>query len=229
MKPLESFSSIYQRASERKGGDEGLESLLTSSLTHTELSQHKDAELLSQMSKKVFQSGFVWRIVEHKWAAYREAFFNFDPQKVLMLSPEQLQERASDINLIRHMKKTMAIYDNALMSHDIAREHGSLAEYIAHWPSEDITDLWTVLKHRGTRLGGNTGPYFLRAIGKDTFLLTADVQGYLISHKLVDFGFNSKSGLKQVQGVFNAWQKESGRSLADISRILACSVGDNRI
>ncbi len=146
-----------------------------------------------------------------------------------MLSPEQLQERASDPNLIRHMKKTMAIYDNALMTHDIAREHGSLAEYIANWSSEEITQLWAVLKRRGTRLGGNTGPYFLRAIGKDTFLLTGDVQGYLTSHKLVDFGFSSKSGLKQVQGVFNTWQQQSGRSLADISRVLACSVGDNRI
>ncbi|WP_041417449.1 DNA-3-methyladenine glycosylase I [Shewanella woodyi] len=229
MSQLESFSTIYQRASERKGGDESLESLLTSSLTPDEIGQYKDAELLSEMSKKVFQSGFIWRIVENKWSAYEEAFFGFEPHKVLMLSPEQLQERASDPNLIRHMKKTMAIYDNALMTHDIAREHGSLAEYIANWPSEEITQLWAVLKRRGTRLGGNTGPYFLRAIGKDTFLLTGDVQGYLTSHKLVDFGFSSKSGLKQVQGVFNTWQQQSGRSLADISRVLACSVGDNRI
>jgi 3-methyladenine DNA glycosylase Tag len=229
MSQLESFASIYQRASDRKGGDEGLESLLSGSLTEDEIGQYRDAELLSEMSKKVFQSGFVWRIVDHKWPAYQKAFFNFEPTKVLMLSPEQLQERASDTNLIRHMKKTMAIYDNALMAHDIALEHGSLAEYIGRWPAEEITDLWAVLKRRGTRLGGNTGPYFLRAIGKDTFLLTGDVQGYLTSHKLVDFGFSSKSGLKQVQGVFNAWQQESGRSLADISRILACSVGDNRV
>ncbi|MEC4725885.1 DNA-3-methyladenine glycosylase I [Shewanella sp. D64] len=229
MSQLESFASIYQRASDRKGGDESLESLLSGSLTEDEIGQYKDAELLSEMSKKVFQSGFVWRIVDNKWPAYQEAFFNFDPSKVLMLSHEQLQERASDPNLIRHMKKTMAIYDNALMTHDIALEHGSLAEYIGRWPAEEITELWAVLKRRGTRLGGNTGPYFLRAIGKDTFLLTGDVQGYLTSHGLVDFGFSSKSGLKQTQGVFNAWQQESGRNLADISRVLACSVGDNRI
>ncbi len=49
------------------------------------------------------------------------------------------------------------------------------------------------------------------------------------AHKLVDFGFSSKSGLKQVQAIFNIWQQELGRSLADISRILACSVGDNRV
>lgn len=231
MSQQESFSAIYQRASDRKGGDVGLESLLSTNanLSVDEIGQYSDAQLLSEMSKKVFQSGFVWRIVENKWSAYEQAFFGFEPMKVLMLSPEQLQERASDVTLIRHMKKTMAIYDNALMTQDIAREHGSLAEFIANWPSEDVTGLWAQLKRKGTRLGGNTGPYFLRAMGKDTFLLTGDVQAYMKTHNLVDFGFSSKSGLKQVQAAFNGWQQESGRSLADISRILACSVGDNRL
>lgn len=229
MSSLEPFDCIYQRACERKGGEASLESLLPMSLSARELSQHKDNELLSMMSKQVFQSGFVWRVVENKWSAYEKAFFDFEPHKVLMLSPEQLQQRASDPNLIRHQKKTQAIYDNALMLMDIAKEHGSLAEYIANWPTEEITELWKVLKKRGARLGGNTGPYFLRGIGKDTFLLTNDIQGYLKAHKLLDAGITSQTGLRQVQAIFNTWQQESGRSLAEISRILACSVGDNRL
>ncbi|MCL1051319.1 DNA-3-methyladenine glycosylase I [Shewanella abyssi] len=229
MSRIETFASIYARASERKGGNAGLEQLMSTSLTEDEIGQCSDAQLLSEMSKKVFQSGFVWRIVEAKWPAYEKSFFDFEPFKVLMLSPEQLQDRASDVALIRHLKKTMAIYDNAHMVNNIAREQGSFAEFVASWPSEDITGLWATLKRKGTRLGGNTGPYFLRAIGKDTFLLTSDVQGYLKAHNLVDYGFSSKAGLKQVQAVFNHWQQQSGRSLADISRILACSVGDNRI
>ena len=229
MSQIEKFAAIYTRAAERKGGDAGLEALLPSGLSDQELTQYSDAQLLSEISKKVFQSGFVWRIVEAKWPEYEKAFFGFEPFKVLMLSPEQLQERASDPKLIRHLKKTMAIYDNAHMVNDIAREHGSLAKFIADWPSEDITGLWALLKRKGVRLGGNTGPYFLRSMGKDTFLLTNDVQGYLKSHGLVDYGFSSKAGMKQVQEVFNHWQQESGRSLADISRVLACSVGDNRI
>lgn len=229
MSRIETFASIYERAAERKGGPAGLELLMPASLEEDEVGQYKDAQLLSEMSKKVFQSGFVWRIVEAKWPAYEKAFFDFEPFKVLMLSPEQLQDRASDASLIRHLKKTMAIYDNAHMVNDIAREYGSFADYLANWPSENITGLWAELKRKGNRLGGNTGPYFLRAIGKDTFLLTGDVQGYLKAHHLVDYGFSSKAGLKQVQTVFTHWQQESGRSLADISRILACSVGDNRI
>ncbi|ABV89372.1 DNA-3-methyladenine glycosylase I [Shewanella pealeana] len=229
MAQVEKFAAIYARASQRKGGDESLESLLPTGLADEELTQFTDAQLLSEISKKVFQSGFVWRIVEAKWPEYEKAFFGFEPFKVLMLSPEQLQDRASDPKLIRHLKKTMSIYDNAHMVNDLAAEHGSFAKFIADWPSTDITGLWAELKRKGTRLGGNTGPYFLRSMGKDSFLLTNDVQGYLKSHGLVDYGFSSKAGLKQVQSVFNHWQQESGRSLADISRVLACSVGDNRI
>jgi len=229
MSKPEDFATIYARACERKGGAERLESLLPRVCSTEELLEYTDAELLSALSKQVFQSGFVWKVVEHKWPAYEEAFFGFEPMKVLILSPEQLQARGEDSRLIRHQKKTQAIYDNALMVQDIAREHGSLARYIALWPVEEITSLWQELKRRGARLGGNTGPYFLRGIGKDSFLLTADVQNYLKSHKLVDAGFSSKSGLAQVQAVFNHWQQSSGRSMAAISRILACGTGDNRI
>ena len=229
MAQVEKFAAIYARAAQRKGGDASLETLLPTSLDDEQLTQFTDAQLLSEISKKVFQSGFVWRIVEAKWPEYEKAFFGFEPFKVLMLSPEQLQERASDTKLIRHLKKTMAIYDNAHMVNDFAAQHGSFAKFIADWPSTDITGLWAELKRKGKRLGGNTGPYFLRSMGKDTFLLTNDVQGYLKSHGLVDYGFSSKAGLLQVQSVFNQWQQESGRSLADISRVLACSVGDNRI
>lgn len=226
---MESFEKIYERACQRKGGKAALKRLMPVVESDDSIKRYSDGQLLSELCKKVFQCGFVWRIVDNKWPAYEQAFFDFEPHKVLMLSPEQLQQRASDENLIRHLKKTMAIYDNALMVHEIKLEYGSFAQFIADWPSDDITGLWSELKRRGNRLGGNTGAYFLRAIGKDTLLLSDDIKGYFQAHKLIDFGFSTKSGLAQVQRVFNTWQQESGLPLAEISRIVACSVGDNRI
>lgn len=226
---IESFASIYQRAADRKGGADAVEALLPQSLTSDEYQEYSDDRLLSAMSKQIFQSGFVWKVVEAKWPAYEQAFFGFDPVKILLMSPEQLDARASDPALIRHEKKTRAIYDNALMVKEIAAEHGSLARYIGLWPGEEITALWQVLKKRGARLGGNTGPYFLRATGKDTFLLTSDVEAYLRATGLVDAGLATQKGLAQAQAAFNHWQAESGRTLAQISRIIAFGVGDNRV
>ncbi len=227
---MESFAKIYQRACERKGGEIALTCLMPQVLSDESIKlRYRDAELLSELSRKVFQCGFVWRVVDNKWPAYEKAFFDFEPHKVLMLSPEQLQQRASDETLIRHLKKTMSIYENALMIHEIQLKHGSFAEFIAGWPVNNICGLWHELKRLGNRLGGNTGPYFLRTIGKDTFLLTNDVKGYFQAHQLIDYGFNTKAGLKQVQDVFNCWHQESGFTLAEISRTLACSVGDNQL
>lgn len=229
MAKLEKFSDMWARACERKGGPAAVTALLPTTLTTDDICEYTDATLLSALSKQVFQSGFVWRVVVNKWPNYEKAFFDFEPIKVLMLSPEQIQQRASDPQLIRHQKKTQAIVDNANMVQAISAEHGSFAEFIAHWPSEDITGLWQLLKKRGTRLGGNTGPYFLRTIGKDTFLLTQDVQAYLTGHKVVDAGFSSQTGLRQTQAAFNQWQQESGLSLAHISRVISLGVGDNRV
>ena len=55
------------------------------------------------------------------------------------------------------------------MIHDVRYEGESFSKLIAEWPSEDITGLWAFLKKNGSRLGGNTGPYALRTLGKDTF------------------------------------------------------------
>ena len=227
MAKLEKFADIISRACERKGGMAAVKALLPDTLSSSEIAQYSDAQLLSAMSKRVFQSGFVWRVVDNKWPAYEKAFFDFEPQKVLMLSPEQIQQRASDATLIRHQKKTQAIVDNAYMVQSLAAKHSSFAEFIAHWPSEDIIGLWQLLKKQGARLGGNTGAYFLRSIGKDTFILSNDVQGYLKAKNVVDAGFTSQTGLKQTQAAFNTWQQESGLTLAEISRMISLGVGDN--
>ncbi|UJF22355.1 DNA-3-methyladenine glycosylase I [Shewanella sp. OMA3-2] len=229
MAKLEKFADIMSRACERKGGIAAVEALLPETLSSKEIVQYSDAQLLSAMSKRVFQSGFVWRVVENKWPAYEKAFFDFEPQKVLMLSPEQIQQRATDATLIRHQKKTQAIVDNAYMVQSLSAKHGSFAELIAHWPNEDIIGLWQLLKKQGTRLGGNTGAYFLRSIGKETFILSNDVQGYLKAKNVVDAGFTSQTGLKQTQAAFNTWQQESGLTLAEISRIISLGVGDNYV
>ena len=79
------------------------------------------------------------------------------------------------------------------------------------------------------RLGGNTGPYTLRKMGKDTFILSRDVEAYLRVHDIIDGGVQSKKSLKAAQEFFNQMHQQSGLSLQEISQIIAFSVGDNHI
>ncbi|WP_299075023.1 DNA-3-methyladenine glycosylase I [uncultured Paraglaciecola sp.] len=227
MQNLEKFSAIYQRACERKGGPQAIQTILTQPLSVQALSKIGADRFLAEFTKKVFQSGFVWRVVTNKWPDFERVFFSFNIEKVLLMPDEMLEQKATDPSIIRNYTKVKTIRDNAIMIDNVAREHDSFAKFVADWPSEDITGLWAYLKKHGARLGGNTGPYGLRALGKDTFLLTNDVVGYFTQRDIISGSAQSKRSLTAIQQGFNELQQQSGLSLQELSMIIANSVGDN--
>jgi 3-methyladenine DNA glycosylase Tag len=168
-------------------------------------------------------------VINSKWAGFREVFWDFSVEKLLMMPPDMLEQKASDERIVRNYKKVKTITDNAYMIHEVAEQYGSFSEFIANWPSEDIIGLWAYLKKHGARLGGNTGPYALRALGKDTFLLSRDVESYLRAHKIIDGGLQTKKSLNAAQAFFNELQQQSGLSMQELSLIVAYGVGDNRV
>ncbi len=80
-----------------------------------------------------------------------------------------------DARLIRHWGKLKAVRDNAAAMLDVAAEHKSFGAWLAGWPGEDIVGLWEALAKEFRQMGGNSGPSFLRMVGKDTFVLTHSV------------------------------------------------------
>ena len=64
----------------------------------------------------------------------------------------------------------------------------------------------------------------LRAMGKDTFIITRDTGAGLIAAGVVDKPPTGKGALAKTQAAFNAWRAETGRPLCELSRILALSV-----
>ncbi|MGB1261869.1 MAG: DNA-3-methyladenine glycosylase I [Cognaticolwellia sp.] len=226
---LEKVDDIYQRAAARKGGVDKLNILLGSGQSDQQLAEVPDDRFLAEFSKKVFQSGFVWRVVENKWPNFEDSFFNFNIEKVLMMPEEMMERKASDPKIIRNFNKVKTIKANAEMIFAEQQNGHSFAAFIAQWPSSDIIGLWAYLKKHGQRLGGNTGPYALRALGKDTFLLSRDVEGYFRSHELITGGLQTKSSLQTIQNSFNCWQQQCDLSLSQLSRLIAYATGDNHI
>jgi 3-methyladenine DNA glycosylase Tag len=235
----ESFKSLFQRAAERKGGVRALENLLGKKILGKKLlddtaAQQSVAELtddriLAAFTKQIFKSGFVWRVVENKWPDFEEHFFNFNIEKMLMMPEEMLERKAADPKIIRNYNKVKTIQANAQMIFEQQSDGRSFAQFIHEWPSEDIIGLWAHLKKHGQRLGGNTGPYALRLLGKDTFILSSDVEAYLRAQQIIDGGLQSKKSLTAIQTHFNTLKKESGYSLTQLSRLIAFSCGDNYV
>ena len=224
---LESFDSLYQRAAVRKGGTKALQHLLGYENHRQTITSLGDDRILSAFSKKVFQSGFVWRVVENKWANFEDSFFNFNIAKVLMMPEEMMERKAADPKIIRNYNKVKTIKANAQMIFEEQQNGHSFSEFLANWPSDNLIGLWDYLKKNGQRLGGNTGPYALRALGKDTFLLTRDIEAYFRAHHIIDGGIQSKKSLLAIQTSFNQWQQECDLSLSQLSRLIAFATGDN--
>lgn len=227
MSNLESFQKIYQRACERKGGPQTLNAMIDKPLPANVLRTIGDDRFLAEFSKKVFQSGFVWRVVRDKWPNFERVFFDFNIEKILLIPDEMLEQKSTDPSIIRNYTKVKTIRDNAIMIAAAAREYGSFASFVADWPSDNIIGLWAYLKKNGARLGGNTGPYGLRAMGKDTFLLSNDVVGYFTQRNIISGAPQSKRSLNAIQQSFNELQQQSGLSFQELSMILSRSVGDN--
>lgn len=236
----ESFKALFQRAAERKGGVKRLElllgkrilgkKLLDDNAAQQSIAKLNDDRVLAAFTKQIFKSGFVWRVVENKWPDFEEHFFNFNLEKVLMMPEEMLERKAADPKIIRNYNKVKTIKANAQMMFDVTIEKNiSFAQFINDWPSDDIIGLWAFLKKHGQRLGGNTGPYALRLLGKDTFILSSDVEAYLRAQKIIDGGLQSKKSLTAIQAHFNKLQSESGYSLTQLSRLIAFASGDNYV
>lgn len=224
---MEKFERILDRAIKRKGSREALNQLLRRPKTAQSIAKIKDSTVLAEFTKKVFQSGFVWRVVENKWPQFEEVFWQFDIDKILMMPDEMLEKKATDPAIIRNLNKVRTIRTNAVMIEDIISKHGSAGTWLANWPKDNTIGLWSHLKKNGARLGGNTGPYALRTLGVDTFLLTRDIEAYFRAHKLIDGGLQSKRSLDAIQSAFNTWHEQSGLSMQEISMTIAYATGDN--
>jgi len=221
---MRSFDQIFEIAAGRKGGAEALNAMLSRPKTATELAAIPDDRWLAAMTRGVFQAGFSWKVVEAMWPGFEAAFDGFDVGKCAMLTDEDFGRLVSDTRIIRNGAKIRSVQENAVFIQTLARDHGSAGKVVADWPSTDFIGLLALFKNGGSRLGGATGQYCLRSLGKDSFILSPSVTARLIAEGLIDKEPTSKKALADVQSAFNIWMQQSGRSLTEISRVLGMSL-----
>ena len=221
---MRSFAEIRSIAADRKGGEAALEALVGQEDVTGDLAARADSFYLAEMTRRVFQSGFSWKVIDAKWAGFEEAFRDFDPHACAFMDPDWFDALCKDTRIVRHAAKIRSVEENAVFVRDIAEEYGSFGQMLAAWPSDNYVGLLDLLKKRGSRLGGVTGQYFLRFVGFDGFILSKDVVGRLIAENIVTKPPSAARDMMAVQQAFSAWAAESGRTFRDISRTLALSI-----
>lgn len=218
------FGEIRARAEARKGR-EAIEKRLAEYMGRSDGTVIGDDRLLANMAKYIFSSGISWKVVESKWPGIEQAFLGFDPN-LLNIQPDDFwHDLLSDSRIIRHGAKVNAIRKNAAFVSELAKEHGSAVRFLLDWPSTDLVGLYEFLAKRGDRLGGSTGQYVLRTIGKENFVISRDVVACLKEAGAAITGDGSgKAERRAIQAAFNQWAEETGLPMAQLSVIAAQSI-----
>ena len=221
---MRDYKWLHEFCLNRFGSAKALEAMLPQPRSDAELRALSDDRYLSLISLRIFRAGLKHSLVDAKWPAFEEVFFGFDPEKVVLMGAERLENLMQDARLIRHLGKLKSVPRNAQFILDVRREKGSFGALIAGWPVSDIVGLWKYLAKHGNQLGGLSAPRFLRMVGKDTFVPTDDMVAALKAQGVIDKAPTSQKDLAAVQVAFNQWQAESGRPLCQLSVMLAHTV-----
>ncbi len=145
---------------------------------------HDDKILFEFLILEGAQAGLSWETILNKREGYRQAFHDFDVNKVAKMSDAQLEALLDNPGIVRNRLKVFSARKNALAFIQIQKEFGSFDQYL--WPfvdGEPIKNHWESfrdvpvstpisdalskdLKKRGMSFVGTTIMYaYMQAVG----------------------------------------------------------------
>ena len=137
-----------------------------------------DKYLFEMLILESFQAGLSWECVLNKRDSFRQAYDNFDLEKVCNYDEKKKQELISNAEIIRNKLKVNASVNNAKIFRDIKNEFGTFYNYLKTFTngkiiyeinkttSELSDNISKDLKKKGMKFVGSTIIYsYLQAIG----------------------------------------------------------------
>jgi DNA-3-methyladenine glycosylase I len=93
------------------------------------------------------QAGLSWSTILKKRKGYRNAFSDFDPERVARFSSSRVEKMLLNPGIIRNRLKVLAAVNNARRFIEIQREFGSFDTYIWNFVAgKPIVNSWSSLK-----------------------------------------------------------------------------------
>ena len=139
---------------------------------------YDDRYLLEMLILESFQAGLSWECVLNKRERFREAYDNFDLDKICLYDENKICELYNNKNIIRNKLKIKASINNAKIFKEIKNEYGTFYNYLKMFTKEKIIyeieattsklsdDISKDLIKRGMKFVGSTIIYsYLQAIG----------------------------------------------------------------
>ncbi len=142
------------------------------------VAKYNDDILFEMLVLESFQAGLSWITILKKREAFREAFDNFNIEKIINYDESKVSELLENEKIIRHEGKIRATINNAKVFKEIQKEEGSFSNYIwdftdgeiikeEYKTKSDLSDrIAKDLKKKGMKFVGSTTIYsYLESIG----------------------------------------------------------------
>jgi DNA-3-methyladenine glycosylase I len=145
---------------------------------------HDDRRLFEFIVLESAQAGLSWYTILRKREGYRQAFDQFDAQKIALYGDEKVSELLANPGIVRNRLKVLATINNAQRFLAIQKEFGSFDAYlwsfvegkprVNRWrtqvecpaTSQESDALSRNLKRRGFKFMGSTVCYaYMQAVG----------------------------------------------------------------
>ncbi|MCI5923623.1 MAG: DNA-3-methyladenine glycosylase I [Oscillospiraceae bacterium] len=142
--------------------------------------EHRDKRLYELLILESFQAGLSWECILNKREAFREAFDEFEIDKVCAYGEDKVAELMSNPKIIRNRRKIEAAVTNSRIFKEIQKEYGSFDTYLWGFANgKTVIEPYTLrttsplsdtisadLKKRGMKFVGSTIIYaYLQSLG----------------------------------------------------------------
>lgn len=125
-----------------------------------------DTYLLEMLILESFQAGLSWECVLNKRENFRQAFDNFDIEKIIVYDEVKMESLRNDKGIIRNKLKIKAAINNAKIFKSIQEEYGSFLNYLKqYWNGETIYDCVSITSELSDRISADLYKRGMRFVG----------------------------------------------------------------
>lgn len=94
---------------------------------------HDEQALFELLCLESYQAGLSWETVLNKRAAFRQAFHDYEVEKVAQMADGELDSLLDNPDIIRHKAKLYATRANAQAFLKVQKEFGAFDKYLWSW------------------------------------------------------------------------------------------------
>jgi len=127
-----------------------------------------DSGYFENLTRIIFQGGLNWKVIDKKWASFKEAFKDFSVDSVSNFKEDDVERLMNNKGIVRNRAKIVATINNAKEFQTIIRKHRSFKNYL---DSLDKTNNYAQavkeLSRRFSRVGPSSAGIFLYSVGEN--------------------------------------------------------------